>query len=203
MFQLCNVLCLEPFALLLCNFWISSGHSAGAFFPTSFILPLHSSLDYIMQQWFLAHVLTTRLHFLTVSNIVLVSFTLCINSSLLILSTQLIFSILLLIHISIACNLFLSASVTVHDSAVYNTTFHDTLFIILFFNRILIFAMNSFFICTNTCLSSSILRRISVPQHPSAEITLYKYYNNNFQWPRHSHFLHKCHNLLLFTLLPF
>ena len=42
----------------------------------------------------------TCLHFLTVSNIVLVSFALCRTFSLLILSMQLIFSILLQIHIS-------------------------------------------------------------------------------------------------------
>ena len=52
----------------------------------------------------LAHALTTRLHFATVSNIVLVSCTVCRISSLLILSTLLIFSILLQIHISMASN---------------------------------------------------------------------------------------------------
>jgi len=56
----------------------------------------------------LTDALTTRLHFLIVFNVVLVSFTLCrTSSSLLILSTQLIFSILLQIHISTASNLFL------------------------------------------------------------------------------------------------
>jgi len=75
----------------------------------------------------LAHALTARLRFLTMSNIVLVSFTLYRTSSLLILSTQLIFSILLQIHISMASNLFLSVWVIVYVSDAYNTTLHNPL----------------------------------------------------------------------------
>jgi len=57
-----------------------------------------------------------------------VSFNHCRTSSLLILSTQLIFSILLQIHISMACNLFLSAWITDRVSDTYNITLNNTLF---------------------------------------------------------------------------
>jgi len=101
-------------------------------FPTSCSLPLHSSLNHTITIHFLANAPTTRLRLVTVSNMVLVSVTLCRTSSLLILSTPLIFSILLQIHISMASNLFLSAWVIDHVSDAYNTTLHNTLFTILF-----------------------------------------------------------------------
>jgi len=124
-----------------------------------------------------AHAITTHSHFPTVSNIVLVSFTHCRTSALLILPTQLIFFILLQIHISMASNLFLSAWVIDHVSDAYNTTLHNTLFTILFFNSIIKLPMNSLFLFINTCLSNVILHRISVQQYPSAEKTLPKYLN--------------------------
>ena len=125
----------------------------------------------------LANALTTRVCVFSRCLTVLLSFTLCRTSSLLILSTQVIFYTLLQIHISMACNLFLSAWVIVHVCDVYNTTLHNTLFTILFFNSILKLPVISFFLFINACLPSAVLCRTSVPQYPSAEITLPKYLN--------------------------
>ena len=122
----------------------------------------------------LAHALTTHLHFPTMSNIVLVSFTLYRTFSLLILSTHLIFSILLQIHISMADNLFMSAWVIVCFWCIQYHTPQHTLYY-LFFNAILMLPVNSFFLFINACLHNAVLWHISVPHVPAAEITLLKY----------------------------
>ena len=121
-------------------------------FPSFFPRLYHAVMIHVV-----AHALSTRLHFLTVPNTVLVSFTLRRTSSLLIFSTQLIFSILLQIHISMAFNLFLSAWVIDQWPCFWCVPDHTpqhTLYYSLFQ------LTNSFFLFINACLPNAILREV-------------------------------------------
>src|SRR5207248_8013636 len=107
----------------------------------------------------------------------LFSSTLFNTTSFLTLSLQFTFSIFLHNHISSASNLSIPAASNVHVSHPYNTTGHNSTFIILFFSALLNPFVKSSFLLLKAFFAIAILAFISIRLLPSSDIIDPKYLN--------------------------